>query len=86
MTIPAEHYVLRDVTSPRGVVRVLRDHWWWCINDNPSKAVFYVGVKRKSMSPQCNRDRRIVERIPVPFETATICQIPIAFVPHEDLS
>jgi hypothetical protein len=88
MAVPATTaYVLRDVTDPRGVVRVLRDHWWWCVDGDPRKAVFYIGhgrfAKPRVGSPQCNSNRSISERIPVPFETAVLCQIPMAFAPVE---
>ena len=86
MALPPEQYIIRDVTNPRGVVRALRDHWWWCIDGEPSKAVFYIGRGRglRVGSPQCNSNRAITERIPVPFERASIYQIPVAFVPVED--
>lgn len=87
MALPPEHYVIRDVTDPRGTVRVLRDHWWWCVDGDPRKAIFYVGrpnSRRHVGSPQCNSNRAITERITTPFETASVCQIPIAFIPVED--
>ena len=87
MAMQPTHYVLRDVTNPRGVVRVLRDHWWWCVDGDPRKAVFYIGggrfAGRRIGSPQCNSNRAITERIPVPFGSAVIRQIPLAFVPAE---
>lgn len=87
MALPVDQYVLRDVTDPRGVVRVLRDRWWWCVDGDPRKAVFYIGrgrfARRHVGSPQCNGNRLITERIPVPFESASIVLVPIAFVPAE---
>jgi hypothetical protein len=88
MALPVEHYVIRDVTSPVGVVRVLRDRWWWCLDGDPRKAVFYIGrgrfASRRAGSPQCNGNKAITERIPVPFPSAVVCHVPIAFVPVED--
>jgi hypothetical protein len=86
MSLPAEYFVVRDVTDPRGVVRVLRDHWWWCLDGDHQRAVFYIGrTKRpRAGSPQCNSNRSITERIKVPFEQAVIRRIPIAFVPVEE--
>jgi hypothetical protein len=75
-----EHYAIRDVTNPRGFVRVIRDHWWWCLDGDPTRAVIYVGKKKTFHSPQCNSHRSIVERIAVPFESAVVCHVPLAFV------
>jgi hypothetical protein len=84
--LPKEHYVVRDVTNQRGTVRVIRDHYWWCLDGDHERAVFYIGRTKRARvgSPQCNSNRMITERIVTPFEQAIICKIPIAFVPVED--
>jgi hypothetical protein len=83
--VTKEHYVIRDVTDPKGVVRVLRDKWWWCVDGDPRKAVFFIGrgrlARRHVGSPQCNSNRWITERITTPFESAVVTQIQLAFVP-----
>lgn len=79
-------YRVMDVTQvDGGLIRVIRNHWWWCEDGNPQKAIFYIGAGwRKCYSPQCNSDKRVVESIGVPFENAQIVQIQTAFVPVKE--
>lgn len=83
----ASGYRIVDVTPDKAVgsVRVIRNHWWWLIDGDPSKAVFYVGTGwRTRWSPQCNTDRRIVDSLGVPFEGAKVTFVPIAFAPRSE--
>ena len=75
-------YVTLNVTSEAafGLIRVIVNHYWWTIDNDPAKAIFYRD--RYGYYPQCNTARRIVEGLEVPFENATITLIPKAFAPE----
>lgn len=80
-----ENYRIIDVTEPHGTVRAIRNHWWWLIDGDARKAVFYVGKGwRTAWSPQCNTDRRIVDGLGVPFENAKVTRLPLAFAPERE--
>jgi len=85
MSLAVEHFVIRDVTEARGTVRVLRNHWWWCVGSDPRKAIFYIGKTKRFRvgAPQCNSNRYIAERVTNPIDGAALCQLPVAFVPLE---
>lgn len=78
----ADYYRTRDVSEPRGVVRVMKDRWWWCIAGDASRALFYVGKNARFASPQCNVNRAICERIRPPHPDAELVYLPVAFAPE----
>ena len=85
LDIPPDRYVTRDVTVAKGVVRVIKDHWWWCVNGDAKKAVFYVARRPRDIgSPQCNTSRWLAERIMPSLPGALLVKIETAFVPHRD--
>ena len=79
-------YLTVNVIDPEGVVAVYRDHWWWCVDGDPTKALFYRGHWRIG-TPQCNSNKKVSEMIGAKLgyhEFASLIQIPLAFVPYED--
>lgn len=84
--IPPEHYGTLDVLEPKGIVQVYDNRWWWCLDGDPRKAIFYHGrdKRRYPGSPQCNGNKSISERIPVPFDNAALVFVPRAFVPWKE--
>lgn len=83
-------YIERNVIEPTGIVQVYKNYWWWCVNGDPTRAIFYKGMYSRIIgSPQCNANKRICEmvnannRMNYPEGTQLI-QIPLAFVPWED--
>ncbi len=87
-------YIERDVIHPSGIVQVYKDYWWWCVNGDPTRAIFYCykgkyPYARRMGAPQCNADKRICQMknadncMNYPEGTQLI-QIPLAFVPWED--
>jgi hypothetical protein len=81
MTNNQSNYAIIDVTPEAafGLIHVIVNHYWWTIDNDPTKAIFYRD--RHGLYPQCNTARRIVEGLEVPFENATITLIPKAFAP-----
>jgi len=66
--------------APDGYARIMRNYWWH-VTEN--EEVLFYGVRARGVhwdSPQCNRDRRIIEHLPI--EGCTPRLIPIAYVPH----
>lgn len=88
MSEPTEkNYVTHDVINPRGVVCVYRDSWWWCIDGDPSKALFYKVGRKGHGSPQCNMNKTVAELVGSNLghdKRAQLIQIPMAFVPWEE--
>lgn len=80
-------YITRDVVNPKGIVHVYRDFWWWCVDGDPTKAIFYRRGQRGPGSPQCNSSQMIAQGVGAvlryPAE-AKLVQIQIAFAPWED--
>lgn len=70
-----------DLVEPKdGYMRVIKDSWWHVTDNNE---VLFYQVRERGLhwnSPQCNRDKRIVESLPI--EGCTPLQIPIVFVPY----
>ena len=66
-----------DITDPKNGRRVMRDHWWLCMEGNPQRALFYVW--HGGTSPQANTDKRILEGLP--YEGATPVFVKVAFAP-----
>lgn len=85
---PIDNCVTRDVTQPDGIVQVYRNFWWWCVDGDPRKALFYCPRGRRDVgSPQCNQSEAVAKRIGEDLhyvECAQMVQIPLAFVPWED--
>jgi hypothetical protein len=76
-------YKTEDVTIVKGVVRIMENKYWWCINGKPEQAVFYVGKYGKYYSPQCNSDESVMLRLPKPdLDNLELVLIPNAFVKH----
>jgi len=67
------------VTAPpasSGIWQLYVDHWW-VTNDQGMIATY------RRLAPQCNKDRRIVERLGSSVPGATgITQIPLVVMPH----
>lgn len=88
MTIPRDHYRTIDVTvdAAKGIVQVLTNRWWWCVDGTPTKAIFYHGADKRRYpgSRQCNTQKEITERIVPNVENAKLIFIEKAFVPWED--
>src|ERR1700722_18716194 len=84
--IPAEHYRTLDVIEPKGIVQVYNERWWWCVDGNPEKAIFYTGSNKRNYpgSPQCNGNKTITERIIPNVQDAQLVFVPRAFVPWVD--
>lgn len=83
----ADNYTPRNVVEPKGIVQVMRDSWWWCIDGDPTKAIFYTPRRKGVGSPQCNSNRAIAERVGQSLGhdmRAQLIQIPLAFAPWED--
>jgi hypothetical protein len=86
-------YIERNVIGePSGVVRVLKNHWWCCVDGDPTRTLFYIGGpphrKTNFSSPQCNSDKRVAEYINKANsmgypEGSQLVFIPLAFVPIE---
>lgn len=85
-SIPATHYRTVDVTRLKGVVQVLDDRWFWCVNGDPKQAIFYTGSDKRRYpgSPQCNGSKAISERVVPPLDGAELVFVKQAFVPWED--
>ena len=68
-----------DITSPLGkdVVQVLEDRYWVVTQED--EVLLYRGY-----SPQCNRNKKIVEKQMRMHEGCTIKHLPVAFVPWSD--
>lgn len=88
MTTPAERIIrvrLADYLTPR-TGQVIVDHWW--IVDENDALLYYTANCGASVSPQCNRDRKVCERLMAslgyPFKVR-VRLIPLAFDhDHED--
>lgn len=79
-------FVERNVVDPSGIVQVYKNFWWWCIDGDPKRAIFYRLTPRSTGSPQCNSNESIArgvgEKLGYP-EGAQLIHIPLAFVPWE---
>lgn len=78
--IRKKKYSTIDATLPLnkgGVVQVLENKYWWCLDGNPKQALVY-----NRFSPQCNSNKQIVESnslIPRIFADAEIVFIELCF-------
>lgn len=78
------HIPLDELTKPKGgQCYVIVDHWWTV--DPDKGALIFKMNKRHEGSPQCNSDKRIVDRM---LESRgrdgyVAMQIPLAFMPHK---
>lgn len=80
-------YKERDVVEPKGIVQVMRDHWWWCMDGDPKRALFYAPRMRDVGSPQCNSIEAVAKRIGENLghdKAAVLIHIPLAFAPWEE--
>lgn len=73
----------RDVTIPKSGLVVYSNSYWLCEDGDPQKALFY------GLSPQCNRNERIVNRVLrnnklYKDKNLEVVFIPIAYVPPID--
>lgn len=79
-------FVTFDVVNPQGIVQVYRNYWWWCVDGDPTKAIFYKTSSRSPGHAQCNSNKEIAQGVgdkqPYPVG-AQLVQIPLAFVPWE---
>ena len=79
-------YIERNVVEPKGIVQVFRDHYWWCVDGDPKRALFFSPNKRGDGSPQCNCVQAIAQSIGESLghvNTAKLVFISLAFVPWE---
>ena len=84
-------YIERNVIDPTGIVQVYRDYWWWCVNGDPTRAIFYImGFGQREIgSPQCNANKSVCEIVNANNhmnypEGTELIQIPLAFVPWKN--
>jgi hypothetical protein len=80
-------YVERNVIDPKGIVQVYRDSWFWCVEGDPKRALFYTAGRRGVGSPQCNLNQAVAQRVGENLKhdtRAQLVQIPMAFIPWED--
>ena len=80
-------FITHNVIEPKGIVQVYRDFWWWCLDGDPSRALFYRPRKRGCGSPQCNSSEAVVRKVGEGLghdKRAKLIQIPLAFVPWEE--
>lgn len=80
-------YITHNVLDPTGIVQVYKDYWWWCVDGDPKKALFYRPGRRGFGSPQCNSNKTISERVGKNLghdKRAQLIQIPVALSPWED--
>lgn len=62
---------MSELTTPRAGKICLTDAWWAVTADN--EVLFY------GTSPQCNRNKAVIERIRPEFSAV---YVPVAYVPH----
>lgn len=70
----------RLLSPPEGTVDVLRGRYW-AVDATGRLCLYRWGFHNREISPQCNRDRAIAERIRPPG-TVRIEKVAVAFVPH----
>lgn len=76
-----------NVVDPKGIVQVYRDSWWWCIDGDPKRALFYGASRRHRGFAQCNTNPAIARTLGERNgydKVAQMVQIPLAFVPWSD--
>lgn len=81
-----EQYKEVNVIEPNGVVQVFKNYWWWCVEGDPTRALFYAPGKRDVGSPQCNFNHALALRIGESLaheQRAKLIQIPLAFAPWD---
>lgn len=75
-------YNTKDVTTAKAGLEVYKDSYWLCEDGDPKKALFW------GKSPQCNRNKGIVERglnnLPDVPIGAQIVFVETAFVPQRE--
>lgn len=82
----SDRYVERDVVDPNGIVQVKKDYWWWCVEGDPKRALFFCPNGRGVGSPQCNYDENLARLVGQKLghdKRAQLIQIPMAFSPWE---
>ena len=80
-------YKERNVVDPKGIVRVMRDYWWWCVGGEPTRALFYAPRRSELGSPQCNSNEIVARKVGTSLGhdmRAELIKIPLAFSPWED--
>lgn len=80
-------YKERNVIDPKGIVQVMKGFWWWCIDGDPTKALFYAPKRKEIGSPQCNSVEAVARTVGARLghdQRAQLVQIPVAFSPWED--
>lgn len=82
-----EDYRERNVVDPKGIVQVMKDYWWWCVDGDPTRALFYAPRRSEIGSPQCNQVEAVSRRVGENLghdKRAQLVHIPVAFSPWED--
>lgn len=79
-------FVERNVVDPSGIVQVYKNYWWWCVEGDPTRAIFFVRGRssRDIGSAQCNHSQEIAQAVGEKMDYSTwaqLVQIPLAFVP-----
>lgn len=72
---------IAELTEPKdGYMRIIRNCWWHVTEND--EVLFYCSRARGIYfeSPQCNRDKSVVDHLPI--EGCTPRLIPIIYVPH----
>lgn len=86
-TVLATDYIERNVIDPKGIVQVYRDYWWWCVDGDAKRALFYSPRKKGVGSAQCNHSQAVAAHVGNNLGhdmRAQLIQIPLAFSPWED--
>lgn len=85
--IEESDYKERNVVEPSGIVQVYRDYWWWCVEGDPTRALFYAPHKKETGSPQCSISEAVVRSVGGTLghdKRAQLVKIPLAFAPWEE--
>jgi hypothetical protein len=81
-----EDFKERNVVDPSGIVQVIKNYWWWCVDGDPARALFYAPRRSEIGSPQCNQSEAIARRVGESLghdKRAQMVQIPLALSPWE---
>ena len=71
---------IEEVTTPVNG-RIAYVNYWWAVTDD-GEVLFYVGPNGRSNTPQCNRDKAVVEHCIGNMEMQAVdaIQIPVAYL------
>lgn len=55
------HVSIDEVQEPKGGMMVIKDHWWLVENGNVLGYKLYGLNSKDRPTPQCNKDKRIID-------------------------